>query len=236
MNPKVEHPANHMAAPIKIAEYLASGRPVLTTRVCELEEWLVDGQDVLFCRAGDPEALAGGICQVLTDVELVDRLSRGGASVARRVCDYRDGEGKSRTPLLMEEGDRPAVMISETRKEGPDRHPRVLVVGHDAFAPRGNGGIVICNLFAGWPTESLAVLDYATSAPALDRCATYWRLSRTAILKGMAGFPADGRLRGDGSNGGDVPERRRRSRARVGVAWARMCADRSAKRFFGCLQ
>ncbi len=89
VNPKVDHPTNQMAAPIKIGEYLAAGRPVLTTRVCELEGWLVEGQDVLFCGAGDPEALAAKICQILTDREVADRLSREGARVARRACDYR---------------------------------------------------------------------------------------------------------------------------------------------------
>ena len=89
VNPKVDHLANQVAAPIKIGEYLAAGRPVLTTKVCELETWLVDRRDVLFCDAGDPGALAAGICELLTNADLAERLSREGASAARRVCDYR---------------------------------------------------------------------------------------------------------------------------------------------------
>ena len=89
VNPKVDHLANRVAAPIKIGEYLASGRPVLTTRVCELDEWLVDRRDVLFCSPGDAGELAEGICEIMTDAVLSERLSSGGVLMARRVCNFR---------------------------------------------------------------------------------------------------------------------------------------------------
>ncbi|WP_157046160.1 glycosyltransferase family 4 protein [Geotalea uraniireducens] len=89
VNPKVEHPANWVAAPIKIGEYLASGSPIVTTSVCELEVWLSDRRDVLFCKAGDSVELAKGICDILTDTVLSDQLSRQGVIASRRVCDFR---------------------------------------------------------------------------------------------------------------------------------------------------
>jgi glycosyltransferase involved in cell wall biosynthesis len=89
MNPKVDHWANRAAAPIKLGEYLASGRPVVSTNVCQLDEWLVDGRDVVFCRAGDAGALADGVIAVLTDASLAERLARNGPKIAREVCDYR---------------------------------------------------------------------------------------------------------------------------------------------------
>ena len=90
VNPKVDHPANRVAAPIKIGEYLASGSPVLTTRICELDEWLVDRRDVLFCKSDDPVALVEGICEILDDDDLSKCLARHGPKAARRVCDYRE--------------------------------------------------------------------------------------------------------------------------------------------------
>jgi glycosyltransferase involved in cell wall biosynthesis len=89
INPKVDHRANRAAAPIKLGEYLASGRPVVSTNVCQLDEWLVDGRDVVFCRAGDAGALADGVIAVLTDVSLAERLSVNGPKIAREACDYR---------------------------------------------------------------------------------------------------------------------------------------------------
>lgn len=101
VNPKVPHLTNQMAAPIKIGEYLAAGRPVLTTKECELEAWLGDGREVLFYNSGDPEALSAGICELMTNTELASRLSREGARVARRVCDYR-AWGTSVAEAMME--------------------------------------------------------------------------------------------------------------------------------------
>jgi glycosyltransferase involved in cell wall biosynthesis len=89
VNPKIAHALNEAAAPIKIGEYLAAGRPVVTTRTCELDRWLVDRQDALFCEPGSAESLASAIEEVLTDPELADVLSKRGPVAAREVCDYR---------------------------------------------------------------------------------------------------------------------------------------------------
>jgi len=89
VNPKIDHLINRMAVPIKIGEYLASGRPIVTTPVCDLDKWLTDREHVLFCKPGDSESLAEGICAILSDINLSARLSHNGAIVARQHCDYR---------------------------------------------------------------------------------------------------------------------------------------------------
>lgn len=70
----------------------------------------------------------------------------------------------------------------------------MLLVSHEAFAPRGNGGIVLSNLFEGWPARNLAVIDYAATPPAMDRSSGNWRLSKVGILRGALGLPVDGRI------------------------------------------
>jgi glycosyltransferase involved in cell wall biosynthesis len=72
------------------------------------------------------------------------------------------------------------------------RFPRVLLVGHDAFAKGGGGGIVLSNLFLDWPRRDLAVIDYSIFPPDLDRCDRYWRLSKCGVLQATAGLPPDG--------------------------------------------
>lgn len=88
--PKVDHPANSAASPIKMGEYLASGRPVVATRVSELDTWLRHSEDVWFCRPGDPVDLAAGIVCVLADDRLAKKLGTNGGRVARYVCDYHE--------------------------------------------------------------------------------------------------------------------------------------------------
>jgi len=86
--PKVNHPANAVASPIKVGEYLASGRPIVASRVCELDKWLQHGQDIWFCRPGDQRDLTAAIGRVLADRQLAQRLSANGRKAAHDVCDY----------------------------------------------------------------------------------------------------------------------------------------------------
>lgn len=87
--PKIDHPSNTAASPIKVGEYLAAGRPVVASRVCELDTWLKHGEDIWFCAPGDQQSLAEAIAQVLTDVDLAGKLAANGQKKAHQVCDYR---------------------------------------------------------------------------------------------------------------------------------------------------
>jgi len=59
-------------SPLKIAEYLASGKPIVASSVGEVPE-MVNGAGVLV-RAGDPNALAEGITRLIDDPELRKEL------------------------------------------------------------------------------------------------------------------------------------------------------------------
>ena len=45
-------------SPLKVFEYMAAGRPVVASRIGQLEELVEDGVDGVLCPPGDPEALA----------------------------------------------------------------------------------------------------------------------------------------------------------------------------------
>jgi len=86
--PKREHETNSAANPIKLGEYLASGRPVAATRVCGIERWLKDGEEILLCRAGDQKDLARVICQILRSPEWARQLGERGQKAGVAHCDY----------------------------------------------------------------------------------------------------------------------------------------------------
>lgn len=88
--PKIDHVLNQVAFPIKIAEYLASGRPVVASRVCEIDQYAKDGQDLLFVTPGDEEGLTKAIGRVLDDPALAESLGLHGRQLAQEVFDYRN--------------------------------------------------------------------------------------------------------------------------------------------------
>lgn len=70
-------------SPLKLAEYLASGLPVVAPRSGQLVERLHDGTDALLVDPGDPDALAAALRRLRTDAELRDHLAAG----ARRAAE-----------------------------------------------------------------------------------------------------------------------------------------------------
>lgn len=86
--PKIDHPMNHVASPIKIAEYLAAGRATIASRICELDSILTHKEDILFCSPGDVKELAESIETILFDKELKTKLARNASVAAKKYFDY----------------------------------------------------------------------------------------------------------------------------------------------------
>jgi glycosyltransferase involved in cell wall biosynthesis len=84
--PKIDHPANHHAAPIKLGEYLASGRPVVVSRTGGVDQFVRDGIDAVLFEPGDACQLAEAILSLLTDSEKASQIGKSGAGVAAREC------------------------------------------------------------------------------------------------------------------------------------------------------
>jgi glycosyltransferase involved in cell wall biosynthesis len=75
--------------PTKLGEYLASGRPVVTSAVGEVSLYVRDGETAFVAAPGDVVSYAGQVCAALTDRERAERIGRAGRELAGRAFDYR---------------------------------------------------------------------------------------------------------------------------------------------------
>lgn len=64
------------ASPLKLFEYMASGRPIVASNVSSTREVLRDGENACLVSPGSPEALAAGITRVFEDRILATRMAR----------------------------------------------------------------------------------------------------------------------------------------------------------------
>jgi glycosyltransferase involved in cell wall biosynthesis len=80
----------HDMSPLKMFEYMAAGRAILATDLPSVREVLVDGESALLVPPGDAPALARGMCRLLADADLRERLGvRARAEAARYSWDAR---------------------------------------------------------------------------------------------------------------------------------------------------
>lgn len=86
----IPHPAADFSAaafPTKLGEYLASGTPVVTTRVGEVEDYVTHGETAFVVDPGDPQALAATLDEVLCNRQHAAAVGAAGAALARREFD-----------------------------------------------------------------------------------------------------------------------------------------------------
>lgn len=72
--PDTKHYASYMS-PLKLFEYMASGRPIIASNLPTVAE-VLNSTNAVLVKPGDSEALAQGISEILTNPELAERLSR----------------------------------------------------------------------------------------------------------------------------------------------------------------
>jgi glycosyltransferase involved in cell wall biosynthesis len=82
--PKLDAPVNHAGLSTKLAEYLASGKPVIASNVGDVGKYLIDGQDALLIPPGKRDALEMAILRLMKDRKLCDLLSVNGRNKAIR--------------------------------------------------------------------------------------------------------------------------------------------------------
>ena len=61
--------------PLKLFEYMASGVPIVASRIPSLELYLKDGENATLCTPDDPEALANKIKEVISDKTYGHRMA-----------------------------------------------------------------------------------------------------------------------------------------------------------------
>ncbi len=72
-----KHPESRFyTSPLKLFEYMASGRPIVASRLPSLCEILKDGENAVLVEPDDPEELALGIKRVIEHKELAQQISK----------------------------------------------------------------------------------------------------------------------------------------------------------------
>ena len=74
--------------PWKIAEYLAAGRPVITSNVGEIPRYFTDGEDALVAQPDDEEDYVSKLELVAMNPAVADRIGAAGRELALRVFHY----------------------------------------------------------------------------------------------------------------------------------------------------
>jgi glycosyltransferase involved in cell wall biosynthesis len=74
--------------PTKIAEYLASGRPVITSRVGDIPRYFTDGQNGYIAAPGDDADMASKMALVLSDGAAASRVGAAGLQTGRQFFHY----------------------------------------------------------------------------------------------------------------------------------------------------
>jgi len=74
--------------PFKLGEFLAAGKPVIVSRVSDVEELLSDRVNALLVRPGSSEDIAEAICEVLQAPERTRSIADRGRAVAAEHFDH----------------------------------------------------------------------------------------------------------------------------------------------------
>lgn len=93
-------------SPLKLFEYMASGRPIVASDLPALREILTDGEDALLAEAGNPVALAAAIRRVVDDEALARALARRAFAVVGEYSWARRAERLEPLLLAVHEGRR----------------------------------------------------------------------------------------------------------------------------------
>lgn len=80
--PKRQHRRNAVAAPIKLTEYMASGRPVIASKVGDLENLFKDGEEIMLCEPGNIADLTDKLTILLESPELAEKIGANGKDYA----------------------------------------------------------------------------------------------------------------------------------------------------------
>ena len=75
--------------PNKLGEYLASGRPVITSAVGDMSGYVTGGVNALLAKPDDPEDFARQMIDALRNPERAARIGAEGRQMAREHLDYR---------------------------------------------------------------------------------------------------------------------------------------------------
>jgi glycosyltransferase involved in cell wall biosynthesis len=67
--------STEFTSPLKLFEYMASGRPIVASDLPSIREVLTDGYNALLVEAGNPQAVIDGVRRIKEDTALAERLA-----------------------------------------------------------------------------------------------------------------------------------------------------------------
>ena len=105
------------ASPPQIGQYLASGRPIVTTAVGEMPRYFDDGVTAFMCAPGDPRVYGERIADLLSDPGLAAAVGSSAGELCRRTFDFRI-HGETLAALMATLTARPAASRACSDREG----------------------------------------------------------------------------------------------------------------------
>lgn len=93
---RTDTPYAHAGFPFKLGEYLAAGRPVVASRVSNLEDYLVDRRDARLVKPDDADALADALVDLLSHPDAAREMGLNGL----RACREHFNPGRNGARLL----------------------------------------------------------------------------------------------------------------------------------------
>ena len=79
----------HAGFPFKLGEYLASGKPVIASRISDVESLLQDRFDAILVEPGDIADIVSAVEYLLSHPKQAKKIGEGGRDAAKKYFDYK---------------------------------------------------------------------------------------------------------------------------------------------------
>lgn len=86
---QTDHDFSKAGLPTKLAEYSASGKAILVTKVGDVPYYFEDGVNSVMCEPSDSNSMKNAIQRVITDVSLKEQIAKNSRKLAETKFDYR---------------------------------------------------------------------------------------------------------------------------------------------------
>jgi glycosyltransferase involved in cell wall biosynthesis len=96
---RIDHAYAHAGFPFKLGEFLATGKPVIASRVSDVERFLVHGQNAMLVQAGSSEEVCEAAEFLINNPEAASVIGVHGRKAAESFFDYRQ-RGKALMAFL----------------------------------------------------------------------------------------------------------------------------------------
>lgn len=75
--------------PTKLGEYLATGNPVVVTKVGEIPDYLIDGENAFLSDPDSPDSFSKKLMECLNDADRSMKIGLEGQKLALKVFNYK---------------------------------------------------------------------------------------------------------------------------------------------------